>query len=113
MLVLMNRRIYQSFARSPFGIATGIEVLGPLAVALTGSRRAVDRLWLAAAVLGLLLLVPIRADSHLDPLGLLLASAAAACWACYILFGTRISRALGGDAVAWGLWIAQSGRAHV
>src|SRR3546814_11881219 len=61
---------------------------------------------LAAAVLGLLLLVPSRADSHLDPLGLLLAAGAAACWAFYILFGTRISRALGGDAVAWGMAIA-------
>src|SRR3546814_2738376 len=106
MLGLMNLLIYQAFARIPIGIATGIEILGPLAVALTGSRRAVDRLWLAAAVLGLLLLVPIRADSHLDPLGLLLAAGAAACWAFYILFGTRISRALGGDAVAWGMAIA-------
>src|SRR3546814_17175048 len=51
MLGLMHLLIYQAFARIPIGIATGIEILGPPAVALPGSRRAVDRLWLAAALL--------------------------------------------------------------
>jgi FtsH-binding integral membrane protein len=96
MLGLMNLLIYQAFARIPIGIATGIEILGPLAVALAGSRRAIDRLWLAAAAAGLWLLVPLHSGSGLDPLGLLFAAAAAACWAFYILFGNaRVAHAWG------------------
>ncbi len=106
MLGLMNLLIYQAFARIPIGVATGIEILGPLAVALTGSRKAIDRLWLAAAVLGLWLLIPLSAGSDIDPLGLFFAAGAALCWAFYIHFGARISPALGGDAVAWGMVVA-------
>jgi inner membrane transporter RhtA len=105
MLGLMNLLIYQAFARIPIGIAAGVEILGPLG-ALAGSRRAIDRLWLAVAVVGLLLLVPLRAQSGLDPIGLLFAVGAAACWAMYILLGTRVSHRLGGDAVAWGMAVA-------
>ncbi|MCP3729944.1 EamA family transporter [Sphingomonas sp. MG17] len=106
MLGLMNLLIYQAFARIPIGVAAGVEILGPLGVALAGSRRAIDRLWLAVAVVGLLLLVPLRAQSGLDPIGLLFAVGAAACWAMYILLGTRVSHGLGGDAVAWGMAVA-------
>ncbi|KAA9016554.1 MULTISPECIES: EamA family transporter [Sphingobium] len=106
VLGLMNILIYQAFARIPIGIAIAIEVIGPLAVVLFGSRRPRDFLWLAAAVGGLLLLLPVRSDAALDPLGVGFALAAAACWATYILTGKRVSGALGGDAVAWGMVIA-------
>lgn len=106
MLGLMNLLIYQAFARIPIGIATGIEVVGPLAIALLGSRRPRDFLWLAAAVTGLILLLPLRAQSTLDPVGIAFACGAAACWALYIVFGKRVSGALGSDAVAWGLLVA-------
>ena len=106
MLGLMNLLIYQAFARLPIGVATGIEVLGPLAVVLWGSRARRDLAWFAAAVTGLVLLLPLRAGAALDPLGLAFAGGAAACWALYIVYGKRVSDALGGDAVAWGMVIA-------
>lgn len=105
-LGLMNLLIYQAFARIPLGIAIAIEVTGPLAIVLFGSRRPRDFLWLGAAVTGLLLLLPLRTDAPLDPLGVGFACGAAVCWALYILTGKRVSGALGGDAVAWGMLVA-------
>lgn len=106
MLGLMNFFIYQAFARLPIGVATGIEVLGPLAVALWGSRTLRDVAWCAAAVTGLFLLLPLQTGAELNPAGLAFAGGAALCWALYIVFGKRVSGALGGDAVAWGLMVA-------
>jgi inner membrane transporter RhtA len=108
MLGCMNLLIYAAFARIPIGIAVAIEVTGPLLVVLAGSRRARDFAWLACAVLGLWLLLPL--DAHavdaLDPLGMLLAAGAALCWAMYIVFGKRVSTLEGGQAVAWGMLAA-------
>lgn len=105
----MNWAIYQSFARIPLGIAVAIEVLGPLAVVLAGARRALDLVWLAAAVVGLGLLLPWRAVAEpldpLDPLGLAFAAGAAATWALYIVFGKRVSTS-GPDVVFWGMLVA-------
>ena len=98
-LALMNLLIYQAFARIPLGTAIAIEVTGPLAIVLFGSRRPRDFLWLAAAVAGLLLLLPIWPDARLDPLGVAFACGAAICWALYILAGKRVSAGIGGDAV--------------
>lgn len=105
-LALMNLMIYQAFARIPLGIAMAIEVTGPLAIVLIGSRRPHDFLWLGAAVIGLLLLLPLRSDTTLDPLGVAFAVVAAICWALYIVTGKRVSGALRGDAVAWGMLVA-------
>ena len=44
-LMTMNWAIYQSFARIPLGVAVTIEFLGPLAVAVVGSRRLTDLIW--------------------------------------------------------------------
>ena len=86
-LATMNWAIYQSFARIPLGIAVTIEFLGPLAVAVAGSRRPRDLLWvvLAALGVGLLGLSPTR----LDVVGVLFALLAAAGWAAYILLSAR------------------------
>jgi inner membrane transporter RhtA len=108
MLGCMNLLIYAAFARIPIGIAVAIEVTGPLLVVLASSRRARDFAWLACAVFGLWLLLPL--DAHavdaLDPLGMLLAAGAALCWAMYIVFGKRVSTLEGGQAVAWGMLAA-------
>ncbi len=45
----MNRAIYQSFARIPLGIAVTIEFVGPLTLAVVGSRRARDLAWVGLA----------------------------------------------------------------
>lgn len=110
-LGLMNLIIYLAFQRIPIGIAVAIEVTGPLAVVLLGSRRPLDFAWAALAIVGLLLLTPLAAalsvSGALDPLGVVLALAAALCWALYIMFGKRVSALLpSGPAVAIGMAIA-------
>ena len=106
MLGMMNLFYYQALARLPIGIATGLEVTGPLAVVLLASRRPQDFLWLGAALVGLLLLLPLRAGNNLDPVGIAFALGAAACWALYIVYGKRVAAPLGSDAVAWGLLVS-------
>jgi inner membrane transporter RhtA len=111
MLGCMNLLIYGAFARIPIGIAVAIEVTGPLLVVLAGSRRIADFGWLACAVLGLWLLLPLHGPAAapgaaLDPVGLLLAAGAAFCWAMYIVFGKRVSTLQGGQAVGWGMLAA-------
>jgi len=102
----MNFVFYNSIRTIPLGIAVGLEFTGPLAVALIGSRRRLDFLWLALAVIGLLFLLPITgASSSLDPAGVAFALAAGACWAMYIVFGQKAGRAHGTAAATWGMLI--------
>lgn len=105
-LGLMNLSFYMALRTVPLGVAVAVELIGPLAIALSGSRRAWDLLWvgLVAAGLGLLLPWPVLGRA-LDPLGALYAMAAAACWAAYIVLGRRAGAGFGGDAVALGLAI--------
>jgi len=82
-LGLMNWSIYQAFARIPLGMAVTLEFAGPLALAVAGSRRARDLLWVALAGVGVVLL-------GLDPgsltwAGVGFALLAGAAWASYIL----------------------------
>jgi inner membrane transporter RhtA len=103
----MNLLIYRAFSRIPIGIAVSIEVMGPLAVVLLSSRRARDFVWVACAAFGLWLLLPLRAGAGaLDPAGIAYAAGAAFCWAMYIVFGKRASRAQGSGTVAWGMLAA-------
>jgi inner membrane transporter RhtA len=103
----MNLLIYRAFALIPIGVAIAIEVTGPIAVVLLASRRPRDFAWVACAVAGLALLLPLRAGAAaLDPRGVAWAVGAAFCWAMYIVFGKRASTIRGGDAVAWGMLAA-------
>ena len=52
VLGTMNWAIYESFARIPLGIAVTIEFLGPLTLAVVGSRRPRDLLWALLAAVG-------------------------------------------------------------
>lgn len=82
---------YMSLRTLPFGIAVAIEFAGPLSVAVWSSRRAVDFVWIALAVLGLALLLPLGHDVHsLDPTGLAWAALGGTGWGCYIVFGKRV-----------------------
>ena len=89
-LGIMNWAIYQAFARIPLGIAVTIEFVGPLTLAVLGSRRVRDLLWVALAAAGVLLLGFERVD--LDLVGVLLALVAGAAWASYILLAGSTGR---------------------
>ena len=104
----MNLLFYLAIARIPLGIGVALEFTGPLAVALFSSRRKRDLIWVGFALAGILLLLPdMRGADALDPLGVVLALAAGACWAGYILFGKRTNQqASGGITVALGMTVA-------
>jgi inner membrane transporter RhtA len=91
VLGMMNVAIYESFARIPLGIAVTIEFVGPLAVAVAGSRRRLDGVWVVLAAAGILLLAD-GGGGGLDPLGVAFALAAGACWAAYIVLSQRTGR---------------------
>lgn len=86
----MNWAIYLSFSRIPIGLAVTIEFLGPLAVAVWGSRRARDLLWVALAGLGVLLLG--FQPAPVDWIGVGLALLAGALWAAYIVLAVPTGR---------------------
>ena len=91
VLAGMNLSFYHAIHRIPLGVAVTLEFTGPLAVALAGSRRPVDLLWVALAGGGILALA--RGQTHgLDLLGALLALLAGGLWAAYILLNARIGR---------------------
>jgi inner membrane transporter RhtA len=98
ILALMNFSFYSALDRIPLGIAVTVEFVGPLSVAVAGSRRALDVLWAVLALGGILLLAPlgVLGTVPLDPLGLLLALGAGACWAVYILLSARVGKAFPG-----------------
>jgi inner membrane transporter RhtA len=119
-LAVMNYSIYQAFARIPLGVAVTVEFLGPLAVAVAATRRALDLAWVALAAAGVALLSqaggPAAAAhpvlSHgtgaaalagptvggLDLAGLLFALAAAVSWAIYILLSAATGRRFPGSS---------------
>lgn len=105
VLGLMNVTFYLALSRIPLGLAVTVEFIGPLGVAVFGSRRAVDVAWVVLAAGGIALIAP-WAGGGADALGVLLALAAGACWAAYILLGGRVSRMIpSGAAVATGMTI--------
>jgi inner membrane transporter RhtA len=89
-LMTMNWAIYQSFARIPLGLAVTIEFLGPLGVAIAGSRRARDLLWVLLAGAGVALLG--FSPGRLDPAGVGFALLAGLGWASYILLSAQTGR---------------------
>lgn len=107
VLGVMNLVFYLALRTIPFGIAVAIEFTGPLCVATLSSRRPIDFVWIAFAVLGLGQLLPLGGiHGSLDPAGLAYAAAAAIAWALYILSGERAGRLRGVDSVALGAAVA-------
>ena len=88
-LGLMNWSIYEAMDRIPLGIAVTIEFAGPLAVAVAGSRRPLDGLWIVLAAAGIVLLAD-PGGGGTDAVGVLFALLAAACWSAYILLSKRV-----------------------
>jgi inner membrane transporter RhtA len=90
VLGTMNWAIYESFARIPLGIAVTIVFLGPLGLAVAGSRRARDLIWVVLAAAGVGLLGVERGD--LTVAGVAFAMLAGAGWVAYILLSAGTGR---------------------
>ena len=99
----MNWSFYQALNLLPLGVAVTVEFVGPLAVAILGSRRLLDGLWALLAAGGVALLAGNAFSGSLSVEGLALALLAGACWAAYILLSKRVGESfsgLGGLSIA-------------
>ena len=94
-LAAMNATFYEALQRVPLGVAVTAEFLGPLAVAVLGSRRRLDLAWVVLAAAGVALLGSPTVD--VDALGLAFAVVAGGFWSLYIVLGKRV--ATGGDVL--------------
>ncbi|MDQ3578983.1 MAG: EamA family transporter [Actinomycetota bacterium] len=105
VLAMMNLCFYLSLERIPLGVAVTVEFLGPLAVAIFGSRRWIDGLWALLAAGGVVLLA--KTGGSVSITGLLLALGAGACWAGYILLSAVLgSRTSDGGGLALAMVVA-------
>ncbi len=117
----MNATFYEAIERIPLGIAVTIEFIGPLTVAIAGSRRRLDLLWVGLAAIGIVALMH-GGSRSLDALGVVFALIAGCMWGAYIIINARVGRAFehgSGLAIAMcvasivvlPLGVAQGGRA--
>jgi len=101
---VMNLCFYMAIRTIPLGLALAIEFIGPLSLAMIHARKPIHFLWIALAVAGLALLLPLGDVSlNLDPVGVAFAAAAGVCWALYIVTGQRTGHLHGGRSVALGM----------
>lgn len=102
----MNAFIYRAMAVLPLGVAVTIAFLGPLTIAVAGSRQLLDLVWAILAAAGVLLLTE-TGGGTVTLTGALLAVAAGTCWGAYILFNTAVgARTTGGHGLAWATALA-------
>jgi inner membrane transporter RhtA len=102
----MSLAFYGAVARIPLGIASTLDFVGPLSVAVAGSRRLIDLVWVALAAIGVVLLAPLS-NTAFDPVGIAFGLLSAAFWAGFILVSASVGRAFpGGAGLALALAIA-------
>jgi inner membrane transporter RhtA len=102
-LSFMNLFFYEALDRIPLGIAVTIEFVGPLGVAVLGSRRARDGLWVLLAAVGIVLLAD-GGGGTVHPLGVVYALLAGVMWFTYILLSARTGRVFpSGSGLAIGM----------
>jgi inner membrane transporter RhtA len=102
----MNGTFYAALDRIPLGVAVTFEFVGPLSVAVFGSRTRLDVVWVVLAAAGIVLLSDFG-GADLDGLGVALALTAGAFWAAYILLAARVGQAFpGGDGLALAMLVA-------
>src|SRR3954462_1920545 len=105
-LAAMNLTFYEALDRIPLGPAVTCEFIGPLGVAVAGSRRGLDLVWVVLAAADILLLAA-PSGSGLNASGVILALVAGLWWAAYILLSARTGRVFpGGDGLALAMVVA-------
>jgi inner membrane transporter RhtA len=106
VLAVMNVTFYHAIQRIPLGVAVTFEFVGPLTVAVAGSRRGLDFVWVALAAAGILALA--RGSAHgLDLLGVILALIAGATWGVYIFVNAWLGREFAdGSGLAFAMVVA-------
>ena len=102
----MNLIFYMAIARIPLALGVALEFIGPLVLALSGSKRIKDFLWAILAAAGIALIAP-WSHNGLDLIGVFLALLTGVFWAGYILLGGRVSEIMDGrQAVTIGMIFA-------
>lgn len=102
----MNLIFYLGIERIPIGLAVTLEFVGPLLVAIIGSRRLIDYCWVLLAAIGIALIAP-WSNKNVDLLGVIFALLAGGFWAAYIVLGGKVSKIMnGGQAVSTGMLFA-------
>lgn len=86
----MNVAYFQTIKYLPIGVASTVELLGPLVVAIAMSRHWKDLAGALMALAGVLLLV--SPGAALPIAGLLLGALAATCRAAYVVLSRRVGR---------------------
>jgi inner membrane transporter RhtA len=98
---------YLAIERLPLGVTIALQFLGPLTIAVLGSRRIVDFTWAALAAAGVWYIVePSGNVASLDPIGIMFALGAAIGWGSYILVGRVVGKSFGVSAAALSLSLA-------
>lgn len=107
VLGFMNLCFYLAIERIPLGLAVALEFIGPLSLALFGSNKKSDLLWIMLAALGIVLIAPLTKHSSVDIIGVVFALCAAACWALYMILGQRVARIMhGGVGISLSMTVA-------
>lgn len=86
----VNLFFYAALERLPLGIAVTLEFVGPLGVAIAGSRRPRDVIWVVLAAAGIVLLSDVGGGEGVDALGVALALTAGFFWGAYIVLSDRV-----------------------
>lgn len=102
----MNIIFYMAIERIPLGLGVTLEFIGPLLLAVSGTKRVLDFLWVVLAAAGIAFMAPWD-QGGVDLTGALLALLAGVFWAGYIVLGGKISKIMdGGQAVTVGMLFA-------
>jgi inner membrane transporter RhtA len=104
---VMTLCYFESLARIPQGMSNAIEFMGPLGVAVVGSRRVADFLWAGLAAAGVTLLLQPGHAWQPNMAGIAFAVGSAVGWAIYIILTKRVgARFAGLDGLAVSMTIA-------
>jgi inner membrane transporter RhtA len=102
----MNLIFYLAIERIPVGLGVTLEFIGPLVLAVFGSKRMIDYFWVLLAAIGIALIAP-WSGNGIDLIGVFFALLAGVFWATYIVLGGKVSKVMkDGDAVSTGMLFA-------